>query len=84
MAGIEDWVRVCTVDDIPLLGARVLEREGGDDIALFRPASERVFALEGLPDPWAARIAGAQKREYTPLKLGPPKPDRQIAVALEE
>ncbi len=45
MAGIEGWVRICAIDDIPLLGARVLERDGGEDIALFRPAAERVFAL---------------------------------------
>jgi len=28
-----------------------------------------LFSLEGLPDPWAARIAGAQKNEFIPLKL---------------
>ncbi|UWX03847.1 nitrite reductase small subunit NirD [Pseudoxanthomonas sp. NC8] len=39
------WVRVCTIDDIPLLGSRVLECAGGDNIALFRPAAARVFAL---------------------------------------
>ena len=40
-----DWVEVCRVDDIPSLGARVLERAGGDNIALFRTASGKVFAL---------------------------------------
>lgn len=40
-----DWVEVCRIDDIPALGARVLEREGGDNIALFRTASGNVFAL---------------------------------------
>jgi len=39
------WVQVCALDEIPLLGARVVEREGGDNIALFRPATDRVFAL---------------------------------------
>ena len=39
------WVQVCTLDDIPLLGARVVEGEGGERIALFRPAADRVFAL---------------------------------------
>ena len=29
------WLRVCALDDIPLLGSRVLTRDGGD-IALFR------------------------------------------------
>ena len=41
----ETWVRICVLEDIPLLGARVLECAGGDNIALFRPAPERVFAL---------------------------------------
>lgn len=44
-AADEILVRVCTIDDIPLLGSRVLQREGGDNIALFRPAVDRVFAL---------------------------------------
>ena len=39
------WVEVCRLDDIPALGARVLERDGGDNIALFRTASGNVFAL---------------------------------------
>nr|WP_202843879.1 nitrite reductase small subunit NirD [Luteimonas saliphila] len=45
MSGIDAWVRVCPIDEIPVLGARVLQCEGGDDIALFRPAADRVFAL---------------------------------------
>ena len=45
MDAADTWVRVCAVDDIPLLGARVLQRGDGDDIALFRPAAARVFAL---------------------------------------
>jgi nitrite reductase (NADH) small subunit len=44
MAATGKWVQVCTLDEIPLLGARVLERDG-DNIALFRPAADRVFAL---------------------------------------
>ena len=44
-AAAPDWVEVCRVDDIPVLGARVLERDGGDNIALFRTASGNVFAL---------------------------------------
>ena len=39
------WVHVCAIDEIPVLGARVLRRPGADDIALFRPAVDRVFAL---------------------------------------
>jgi putative acetyltransferase len=44
-AAAPDWVEVCRVDDIPALGARVLERDGGDNIALFRTADGKVFAL---------------------------------------
>ena len=36
-ATVEDWVRVCAVEDIPLLGSRVLKREGGDDIFALSP-----------------------------------------------
>lgn len=39
------WLRVCGLDDVPVLGARVLRREGADDIALFRTTDDRVFAL---------------------------------------
>ncbi len=45
MTGTGAWVRICAIEDIPLLGARVLERHDGDGIALFRPAPARVFAL---------------------------------------
>ena len=42
-----DWRFVCRLDELPVLGARVLERseaEGGN-IAVFRNASDVVFAL---------------------------------------
>jgi nitrite reductase (NADH) small subunit len=39
------WYEVCAVDDIPMLGARVLERVGEKDIALFRTTENKVFAL---------------------------------------
>ncbi len=45
MGAVASWVAVCALDDIPLLGSRVLVQEGRDDIALFRPAEDRVFAL---------------------------------------
>lgn len=45
MSGTDAWVRACAIDDIPLLGSRVLERARGGNIALFRPAADRVFAL---------------------------------------
>jgi len=39
------WQAICTVDDIPVLGARRVARERGLDVALFRNAQGEVFAL---------------------------------------
>lgn len=39
------WVRICRLDEIPASGARVLLRDGETDIALFRTAADRVFAV---------------------------------------
>ena len=38
------WTRVGTLDDIPRLGCRVV-RARGEDIAVFRTADDRVFAM---------------------------------------
>mgnify|MGYP001448983165 CR=1 FL=1 len=38
------WTRACRVDEIPVLGARVLKRADGN-IAVFRNAGDEVFAL---------------------------------------
>ena len=38
------WVRACRVEDIPRLGARVVNSPQGD-IAVFRNAEDEVFAL---------------------------------------
>ena len=39
------WQAVCRVEEIPALGARRIARERGLAVALFRTASDRVFAL---------------------------------------
>ena len=39
------WLEVCAVERIPRAGARVL-RTGRGDIALFRTADDRIFALQ--------------------------------------
>jgi nitrite reductase (NADH) small subunit len=39
------WLRICSRDDIPVLGARVVRRVGRADIALFRTRDDQVFAL---------------------------------------
>jgi nitrite reductase (NADH) small subunit len=41
----DGWIDVCAVDDVPVLGARVVERKAGGNIAIFRSADDRVFAL---------------------------------------
>ena len=39
------WTQVGSIDDIPMLGSRVVRTPDGD-IALFRTAADEVFALE--------------------------------------
>jgi nitrite reductase (NADH) small subunit len=39
------WKAVCRVDDIPVLGARRVTRKLGGDVAIFRNAEDKVFAL---------------------------------------
>ena len=41
-----DWKTVCRLEDIPVLGARRVAREGAVPIAVFRTADDRVFALK--------------------------------------
>lgn len=38
-------IHICKVSDIPVLGSRVVKREGQTDIALFKNAEGQVFAL---------------------------------------
>ena len=40
----QDWKPVCAIDDIPVLGARVVRSAAGD-IAVFRNDADEVFAL---------------------------------------
>ena len=40
----KEWLRVCSIDDIPRRGARVVKSTLGD-IAVFRNADDEVFAL---------------------------------------
>jgi nitrite reductase (NADH) small subunit len=40
----DSWVQLCTVDDIPPLGSRLVERAAGN-IAVFRTAGDHIFAL---------------------------------------
>jgi len=38
------WKRVCALEDIPVLGARVVKAAGGD-IAVFRDSEDEIFAV---------------------------------------
>ena len=41
----QQWKSVCRIDDIPVLGARVVKRTGQADVAIFRNSEDKVFAL---------------------------------------
>ena len=43
--GTSSWTSVCSVADIPVLGARRVDRPQGLPVAVFRNAEDRVFAL---------------------------------------
>ena len=75
-----------TVHYIERVGLDYIRRKVVEDADNRRALYERLlFALEGLPDPWAERVAGAQAREYAPLAVGPAAPPaRAIAVTLED
>src|SRR6266446_2143320 len=40
-----NWTDICALDELPVLGARVVRRRSGGDIAVFRNAEDKVFAL---------------------------------------
>jgi len=42
---MSDWIDICRIDDIPVLGARRVRRPAGTDVAIFRTESDRIFAL---------------------------------------
>lgn len=42
---MENWIKICALQDIPRLGARVVETPVGD-VAVFRTAEDEIFALE--------------------------------------
>jgi len=72
-----------TVHYIQRVGLEYVKRKVVEDAESRRALYERLlYALEGLPDPWQARIAGERPREYTPLKLE--APERRIPATLED
>ena len=41
----QSWKRICALEDIPRLGARVVQSRTQGNIAVFRSEDDRVFAL---------------------------------------
>ncbi len=41
----QQWKAICTVTEIPVLGARVVHRAAKPDVAIFRSGDDKVFAL---------------------------------------
>ncbi|MBB3197224.1 nitrite reductase small subunit NirD [Roseateles terrae] len=39
------WIPICTVQEIPVLGARRVSRAKGPDVALFRTSGDQIHAL---------------------------------------
>jgi nitrite reductase (NADH) small subunit len=39
------WKAICSVADIPVLGARVVHREMQPNVAIFRNSEDKIFAL---------------------------------------
>ena len=39
------WIPICHIDDIPVLGSRIVTRPQGAAVAIFRTGSDRVLAL---------------------------------------
>lgn len=59
-----------TVHYIARVGLDYVKRRVIEDAANRKALYERLlYALEGLADPWRARVAGHAKHEYIPLKL---------------
>jgi nitrite reductase (NADH) large subunit len=68
-----------TVHYIDRVGMDYIRKRVVDDADTRQALFERLlFSLEGLPDPWAARIAGEKPREYQPLRL-----DKRIPAEVE-
>ncbi len=45
-ASEKHWLEICALEDIPMLGARVIQRQGKTNIAVFRNQQNDVFAVD--------------------------------------
>ncbi|MEB0137040.1 nitrite reductase small subunit NirD [Actimicrobium sp. CCC2.4] len=42
---MNQWKVICRVDDIPVLGSRIVQRGGKVPVAIFRNTEDKIFAL---------------------------------------
>jgi nitrite reductase (NADH) small subunit len=42
---MSQWKSICKFEEIPVLGARRVSRANGGEVAVFRNADDKVFAL---------------------------------------
>jgi nitrite reductase (NADH) small subunit len=42
---MQEWIAICQLIDIPVLGSRRVKRSAGLDVAVFRNSTDEVFAL---------------------------------------
>ncbi|PWQ97924.1 nitrite reductase small subunit NirD [Leucothrix arctica] len=42
---MSEWIEVVALEDIPVLGSRIVESDVGSNIALFRTTDDQVFAI---------------------------------------
>jgi nitrite reductase (NADH) large subunit len=64
----EGWYLERTVHFVNRVGLDYVKRRILDDAAGRKALHERLrFALQGEPDPWAERAAGADRAQFTPL-----------------
>ncbi|MBK9522704.1 MAG: nitrite reductase small subunit NirD [Rhodocyclaceae bacterium] len=42
------WLKLCPIDEIPVLGSRVMSRMNRPNIAIFRSSDNTVFAVEDV------------------------------------
>jgi nitrite reductase (NADH) small subunit len=45
MSTVANWLKICALDEIPVLGSRRVARAQGVDVAIFRNDQDQVFAL---------------------------------------
>ena len=45
---MSEWLKLCPIDEIPVLGSRVMPRMNSTSIAIFRSSDDVIFAVEDV------------------------------------